>query len=310
MRIGAALPLTEIALRWTGAPPAFRDWLLLFASPPIRNRATLGGKSGDGFAHRRFGSVVAGAGCGGPHRWGARKAHGSVGVVLHGLPADGARTRRVADGDRNSQAVRVVDSLLQSGETARGRHQYRGRGVLDGSGCRGAGDARRVCVRRRRGGSAARVCGGRGGARGSAGIRPRSSACRRCWSGRSSRSAIIAGPPNIASKWRRVWSRNSGGNGRRRPHEDRRQAGSARKRACARIRCGALHRRFVPALSADILHAWPVLAPHAHALLLRLDASPALEEPGVCTVLTGADVPGEGDSGSVRATTSRCFRAR
>jgi xanthine dehydrogenase small subunit len=43
VRIGAGLPLTEIALRWSSAPPAFRDWLLLFASPPIRNRATLGG---------------------------------------------------------------------------------------------------------------------------------------------------------------------------------------------------------------------------------------------------------------------------
>ena len=43
VRIGAALPLTDIALRWSGAPLAFRDWLLLFASPPIRNRATLGG---------------------------------------------------------------------------------------------------------------------------------------------------------------------------------------------------------------------------------------------------------------------------
>jgi len=42
-RIGAALPLTDIALRWVGAPEAFQDWLLLFASPPLRNRATLGG---------------------------------------------------------------------------------------------------------------------------------------------------------------------------------------------------------------------------------------------------------------------------
>jgi xanthine dehydrogenase small subunit len=43
VHIGAALPLTEIALHWGNAPPAFREWLLLFASPPIRNRATLGG---------------------------------------------------------------------------------------------------------------------------------------------------------------------------------------------------------------------------------------------------------------------------
>jgi xanthine dehydrogenase large subunit len=50
----------------------------------------------------------------------------------------------------------------------------------------------------------------------------------------------------------------------------------------------------------NLLHAWPVLAPHAHAALLGLDASAALAEPGVVTVLTHADVPGEGDSGSNR----------
>ena len=41
--IGAALPLNEIGERWTDAPDAFREWLGLFASPLIRNRATLGG---------------------------------------------------------------------------------------------------------------------------------------------------------------------------------------------------------------------------------------------------------------------------
>jgi xanthine dehydrogenase small subunit len=41
--IGAALPLTDIGQRWTGAPEACHEWLALFASPPIRNRATLGG---------------------------------------------------------------------------------------------------------------------------------------------------------------------------------------------------------------------------------------------------------------------------
>ena len=43
VRIGAALPLTDIAQRWRHAPGAFGEWLTLFASPPIRNRATLGG---------------------------------------------------------------------------------------------------------------------------------------------------------------------------------------------------------------------------------------------------------------------------
>jgi xanthine dehydrogenase small subunit len=41
--IGAALPLNEIAARWSTAPEVFLQWLRLFASPPLRNRATLGG---------------------------------------------------------------------------------------------------------------------------------------------------------------------------------------------------------------------------------------------------------------------------
>jgi xanthine dehydrogenase small subunit len=41
--IGAALPLNEIAIRWNNAPEVILQWLRLFASPPLRNRATLGG---------------------------------------------------------------------------------------------------------------------------------------------------------------------------------------------------------------------------------------------------------------------------
>jgi len=48
------------------------------------------------------------------------------------------------------------------------------------------------------------------------------------------------------------------------------------------------------------LHAWPVLALHAHALVKSLDAPAALLEPGVAALLTARDVPGEGDSGSNR----------
>src|SRR5207253_5821231 len=43
VEIGAGLTLTEIGERWENAPSVFRDWLELFASPLIRNRATLGG---------------------------------------------------------------------------------------------------------------------------------------------------------------------------------------------------------------------------------------------------------------------------
>jgi len=41
--IGGALPLNEIVRRWGGAPGVIQHWLRLFASPPLRNRATLGG---------------------------------------------------------------------------------------------------------------------------------------------------------------------------------------------------------------------------------------------------------------------------
>jgi xanthine dehydrogenase large subunit len=46
------------------------------------------------------------------------------------------------------------------------------------------------------------------------------------------------------------------------------------------------------------LHAWPVMAPHAHAQLLRLDTAAALAEEGVQSVL--AEAPGEADSGPNR----------
>lgn len=43
IRIGAGLPLSDVGARWAHAPDAVRDWLTSFASPLIRNRATLGG---------------------------------------------------------------------------------------------------------------------------------------------------------------------------------------------------------------------------------------------------------------------------
>ena len=49
-----------------------------------------------------------------------------------------------------------------------------------------------------------------------------------------------------------------------------------------------------------LLHAWPVLAPHAHAHLLSVDVTPALSEPGVVQVLTAPDVPGDGNTGPSR----------
>jgi xanthine dehydrogenase large subunit len=47
-----------------------------------------------------------------------------------------------------------------------------------------------------------------------------------------------------------------------------------------------------------LLHAWPILAPHAHARVAGI-ATAAARAAGA-TVLTAADVPGEGNTGSIR----------
>ena len=47
----------------------------------------------------------------------------------------------------------------------------------------------------------------------------------------------------------------------------------------------------------DVLHAYPVQAPHPHARVTGLRTRPALAVPGVARVLTGADVPGVNDAG-------------
>ncbi|MEI6083644.1 MAG: xanthine dehydrogenase molybdopterin binding subunit [Verrucomicrobiota bacterium] len=46
-----------------------------------------------------------------------------------------------------------------------------------------------------------------------------------------------------------------------------------------------------------MLEVWPVFSPHAHAKILRRDASAALKVPGVVTVLMAEDVPGLNDVG-------------
>jgi xanthine dehydrogenase large subunit len=70
--------------------------------------------------------------------------------------------------------------------------------------------------------------------------------------------------------------------------------------ADAHVTGAALYTDDLVARYPALLHAWPVLAPHAHARVTRLDASPALQCPDIVTVLTGADVPGEGDTGPAR----------
>ncbi len=50
----------------------------------------------------------------------------------------------------------------------------------------------------------------------------------------------------------------------------------------------------------QLLELWPVCSPHAHAKILRRDASAARAVPGVHTVLLAEDIPGLNDVGAVR----------
>lgn len=53
---------------------------------------------------------------------------------------------------------------------------------------------------------------------------------------------------------------------------------------------------------ANVLHAWPVQSPHAHARVDQsaIDATGAMAIAGVVAVLTAADVPGDNEVGAVR----------
>ncbi|HEX4354443.1 MAG TPA: molybdopterin cofactor-binding domain-containing protein, partial [Polyangiales bacterium] len=51
---------------------------------------------------------------------------------------------------------------------------------------------------------------------------------------------------------------------------------------------------------ANLVHAWPVVAPHAHARVLSIDSEAAQRCPGVLAVLSGDDVPGLNDVGPSR----------
>ena len=49
-----------------------------------------------------------------------------------------------------------------------------------------------------------------------------------------------------------------------------------------------------------LLSLWPVQAPHAHARFRIVDLDAARTMPGVCAVLTAADIPGENNTGPIR----------
>ncbi|WP_341350940.1 molybdopterin cofactor-binding domain-containing protein [Nocardioides convexus] len=75
--------------------------------------------------------------------------------------------------------------------------------------------------------------------------------------------------------------------GRARPHEA----------AALHVTGRALYTDDVALRTSGVLHAHPVVAPHAHARVVALDPAPAYDVVGVVRVLTAADVPGVNDAG-------------
>jgi xanthine dehydrogenase large subunit len=67
--------------------------------------------------------------------------------------------------------------------------------------------------------------------------------------------------------------------------------------AAAHVTGTALYTDDLVVRSQNVLHAWPVQAPHTHALILAMHTQPALAVPGVVKVLTASDVPGVNDAG-------------
>ena len=54
------------------------------------------------------------------------------------------------------------------------------------------------------------------------------------------------------------------------------------------------------ALRGGMLELWPVLSPHAHAKLVKLEVSAARAMPGVVDVITAAEIPGTNNIGAIR----------
>ena len=76
--------------------------------------------------------------------------------------------------------------------------------------------------------------------------------------------------------------------GEARPHES----------ASLHVTGRALYTDDIALRTPYLLHAHPVCAPHAHAMITRLDPKPAYDVPGVVRVLTAEDVPGVNDAGT------------
>ncbi len=78
-----------------------------------------------------------------------------------------------------------------------------------------------------------------------------------------------------------------------------REPGSAHESGHKHVTGEAIYVDDMPAEN-DVLQAWPVCSPHAHARIVKRDATKARTMPGIHAILLAEDVPGLNDVGAVR----------
>ena len=305
VRIGAALPLTDIGRRWRDAPDVVRasGW----RSSPRRRSGTA--RRSAATSRRRRRSATPRRCCwrsmpsvhvAGPRRAGARCRW------RRSSPATGRRRSapaRLLTADRDPEAAaRSACASTRSrsaGSTTSARSRRRWRSIATSRGrvqprarSRSAAWPRRRCASREA--EDARRWA-------SSGTRPPWTRVQQVLDRDADADrATIAGRRSTGSDVSpAAWSRSSGG---RRGHDARvGPAGAARERARPRHGRGALHRRSGGRASRTCCtpgRCWRRTRMHASPRSTRRRRSTM---PGVVTVLTGADVPGEGDTGADRA---------
>ena len=321
--LGAALSLSEIEARLAGRVPLLADLFPQFASRLIRNGATLGGNLGtaspigdappallaldaslvlasaEGEREVLLADYFTG------YRQSVRRPDELIKTIRLPLPlAPVTAFHKIAKrrfDDISSVAVAYA-LTLDGGRRQRGRGR-RGRREPGGLGPDRPG---------RGGGHAAARDGGRGGAEGPAvDPRDRRRGGRRAGPGRHAdeRSPGQRELPDrdaaqlAAEVLRRAPGRGSHvmskGYGPLADRPDRPVVGLevSHESADLHVTGAALYTQDLTGRTLGTLHAWPVQAPHAHALVTDLRVAAAYEVPGVVRVLTAQDVPGVNDAG-------------
>ncbi len=307
VELGAALSLTELETGLAGRVPLLDELLPQFASRLIRNRATIGGNLGTGSPIGDLAPALLALDAVRGARVGARRARGAARRLLHRLPHERARAR-------TSWSARVRIPLPLAPTTSFQKVAKRRYDDISSVAVALALEITDGVVRR------ARI-----GLGGVAAVPLRARATEDALAGRPWDGGTVAhaarvlaeeGSPLVRPpRERRLPLRDAGAGAAAAARADGRAAGDGMTALAARpadavvgtrrphesaalhVTGRALYTDDLVGRTKDVLHAWPVQAPHAHARVLDLRPGPALRVPGVVRVLTADDVPGVNDAG-------------